>query len=137
MNKNTTTQTNTGAATTAQTLRAGTQTGSLMNHLYSGSRMESPVVGMGCTRLCWTDRHAATIVEVSKTGKRVGIVEDIATRSDAGGMSDCQSYEYSPGTGSPTYYTLRKNGAWVREGDSMKGERLAIGLRNTYHDFSF
>lgn len=133
----TTTTTKPAEGTQSAPLRAGTQTGSLMNHIISGSKMEAPTVGMGCTRLCWTDRHAATIVEVSKSGKRVGIVEDIATRTDNLGMSDCQSYEYSPGNGSPTYYTRRKNGAWVREGDSMRGERLAIGHRNTYHDFSF
>jgi hypothetical protein len=117
--------------------RIGTQTGSLFNHLMSGSAPLLPKVGMGCTVLMWSDRHAATITEVSKNGKRVGIVEDIATRVDGNGMSDAQEYSYSPGAGAPTYYTLRKNGAFVREGDTLKGTRIAIGAHNTYHDFSF
>lgn len=129
--------TNACAATTAQPLRAGTQTGSLMNHLFSGMRMSVPTVGMGATMLCWSDRHAATIVEVSKSGKKVGIVQDIATRTDKNGMSESQEYDFTPGTGSPIYYTLRKNGAWVREGDSMRGSRIVIGDRSEYHDFSF
>lgn len=116
---------------------AGTETGSLMNHLFSGARMAAPEVGMGATILMWTDRHAATIREVSKSGKRVGIVRDVATRIDKDGMSDAQEYAFTPGGGGIIYYTLRKNGAWVRQGDSIKGERLAIGARSEFHDFSF
>lgn len=124
-------------ATVAPAAKLGTQTGSLVNHLYSGSKMPAPEVGMGATRLCWSDRHAATIVEVSKSGKALAIVEDIATRIDKNGMSESQEYTFAPGTGSPVWYTLRKNGAWVRKGDSIKGERLAVGGRSEYHDFSF
>jgi hypothetical protein len=133
----TTTNNNASAATTAKPYTAGTQTGSLMNYIFSGAKMAAPEIGMGATVLMWSDRHAATIVEVSKSGKRVGIAEDEAKRVDGNGMSDSQSYEYSPGTGSVQYFTLRKNGAWVREGDSMKGARLAIGARQHYYDFSF
>lgn len=119
-------------------MRLGTQTGSLINHLYSGSADKPPQVGDGATLLMWTDRHAGTIVEVSPNGKRVGWIQDVATRTDKNGMSDSQEYSYAPGTGTPTYFTLRKNGAWVREGESMKGgNRIAIGTRNEHHDFSF
>jgi hypothetical protein len=126
-----------GERTQAAPYKAGTQTGSLMNHLISGAKMITPEIGMGATILHWTDRTATTITEVSKNGKRIGVVEDIATRTDGHGMSDAQSYSYAPGTGSARYFTLRKNGAWVAEGDSMKGTRIAIGARNHYHDFSF
>ena len=123
--------------TIAKALHAGTQTGSLINHIISGSGMASPEIGMGATQLCWSDRHACTITEVSKSGKRIGVVRDNAERTDKNGMSDSQDYSFTPGTGSPMYYTLRKNGAWVREGDSMNGSRLAIGKRSEYHDYSF
>jgi hypothetical protein len=116
--------------------RAGTDTGSLVNLLYSGSKDQVPTIGMGATILCWTDRHAATIVEVS--AKRVGIRQDEAIRTDTNGMSDSQQYEYKPGNGPVTYYTLRKNGAWVREGEPMKGgQRITIGVRDEHYDFSF
>lgn len=123
--------------TTATPLRAGTQTGSLHNMLISGSRMDVPQVGMGATILYWTDRHACTITEVSKSGKFVRVVEDKAIRTDSNGMSDCQSYRYEPGEGSPRTFTLRKNGAWVEQGSSMRGTRLAIGARRHYYDYSF
>ena len=122
---------------TATQLKAGTETGSLMNHIISGCRMSAPETGMGATILGWTDRRACTITEVSKSGKRVGIVEDIATRVDENGMSDSQEYSFERGTGSPTFFTLRKNGAWVRQGESIRGQRLAIGKRDHYYDFSF
>lgn len=99
--------------------------------------MPAPQVGMGATVLLWTDRHAATIVSVEKNGKRIGIVEDEATRIDKNGMSESQEYSYAPGKGGVQYFTLRKNGAYVREGDSIKGTRIAIGARRHYHDFSF
>lgn len=123
--------------TIAQPAKLGTQTGSLINHIMSGSAMPTPEVGMGATILSWSDRHAATITEVSKSGKRIGVVEDIATRTDNNGMSDSQSYDYSPGNGGPRYFTLRKNGAWVAEGESMKGQRILIGTRDSHFDYSF
>jgi hypothetical protein len=123
--------------TAAKKLKAGTETGSLMNHIISGCRMAAPEVGMGGTILGWTDRRACTITQVSKSGKRVGIVEDIATRIDKNGMSDSQEYSFERGSGSPTFFTLRKNGAWVRQGESIRGQRLAIGKRDHYYDFSF
>lgn len=115
--------------------KAGSETGSLVNLVLSASKDETPVVGMGATILCWTDRHAATIVSVSP--KRIGIVQDEAIRTDKNGMSDSQTYDYKPGNGPVSYYTLRKNGAWVREGESLKGQRIAIGYRDEHYDYSF
>lgn len=124
------------AAVKTESYRAGTDTGSLCNLLMSGSRDLVPEVGMGATILGWTDRRAATIVEVGN--KRVGIREDIAIRTDKNGMSDSQDYRYEQTEGPATqYFTLRKNGAWVAEGSSMKGTRLSIGERNHYYDYSF
>lgn len=129
--------TETAAPTVAKAQRLGTQTGSLVNHIMSGSAMPAPEVGMGATILSWSDRHAATITAIDKKGKRIAVVEDVATRTDDNGMSDAQSYSYAPGTGNPAFFTLRKNGAWVREGDSIKGQRILIGTRDSHHDFSF
>lgn len=121
--------------------RAGTDTGSLFNYLMSGKSGVVPEVGMGATILCWTDRHAATIVEVKGTLKRpiIGVQRDIATRTDGNGMSDSQSYDYVPDTNAKVeYFTLRKDGTWVRDGETLKGgQRIALGYRKAYHDFSF
>lgn len=44
--------------------------GSLINLLSdAGKQTIKPEVGMGITILSWTDRDAATIIEVSKSGK--------------------------------------------------------------------
>lgn len=115
------------------------QTGSLVNLLMAQSGNPTPTVGMGATMLHWTDREAGTVVEVSPNGKRLVVQEDTATRTDKNGMSDCQSYSYEPNpNGSKTAYTLRRNGRWVMEGESMRtGRGLRLGTRDKHYDFSF
>lgn len=114
-------------------------TGSLVNYLQGGPTKETPKVGMGATVLMWTDRTPATIIEVSPSGKTLKAQEDDAKRVDSNGMSDAQQYEYTPNPeGYTTTFTLRKNGSWVRQGESMNtGQRLRIGSREKYYDFSF
>lgn len=113
-------------------------TNSLVN-LITANANTVPEVGMGATILSWTDRHAATIVEVSKSGKSIVVQEDNAKRVDTNGMSDAQNYEHTPNTDAPRItYTLRKNGQWVRQGDPLKGGgRLRVGVRDHHFDFSF
>lgn len=120
-------------------LKLGTQTGSLINHVTSGDRDAEPVVGMGATILLWTDRHAATVVEVSASKKRLSIQRDKATRTDKNGMSDSQAYSFEPNPEAHREtYTLRRNGAWVVLGGGQKnGRRLKLGARSEYRDFSF
>ena len=114
-----------------------THTGSLINLVSGNATQAQPEVGMGATILGWTDRYAATIIEVLP--RQVTVQYDHATRSDTNGMSDAQAYEYTPNPhGRKETYTLRKNGRWVRKGESLKdGGRLAIGYRDHHHDFSF
>jgi hypothetical protein len=124
------------------TLKLGTQTGSLINHVTSAYADAAPTVSAGATILHWTDRTACTIVAVRLTKKgapkEVDVRRDVATRTDANGMSDCQSYSYAPDPkGHIETFSLRKNGAWVRLGESLKGTRLKIGARNHFYDFSF
>lgn len=113
-------------------------TGSLVNHLMDRTQDPAPEVGMGATLLGWTDRHAATIVEVPNE-RTVVVQADTATRTDNNGMSDAQSYDYAANPDAPRVtYTLRKNGRWVRKGESSKnGARLSIGHRSSYYDYSF
>lgn len=111
-----------------------------ISQVMAASKQPAPEVGMGATQMYYTDRHACTVVEVSKSGKRIAVVDDIATRTDNRGMTDSgQEYSYEPGNPeAKLYYTLRKNGTWVREGESMNGgTKLALGHRSHYRDFSF
>jgi hypothetical protein len=116
------------------TMRLGTQTGSLMNHLMSGTLGAAPpTVGEGCTFLHWTDRSAGTVVKVSPSGKTAWVRADKAIRTDTHGMSDSQSYRYEAIPDAPlTAVRLGKRG-WRTSG----GTTVAFGYRRAYHDYSF
>ncbi len=122
------------------TMKLGSQTTSLVNHLYSSSTgAPEPAVGLGVTVLGWTDRKAGTIVEVSERGFTVRL--DTVRRTDSSGMSDSQSYAYEPNPQGLTYKFRRvtrgrAKGAW-REGGRTDGSGVLVGARDHYHDFSF
>ena len=103
------------------------------------TEVNTPVVGMGGSIHYWSDSHACTIIEVSKSGKTVVTTKDIAKRIDSNGMSTSQKYEFTPNPDGVRYtFTLRKNGRWVQEGESMRGGTvLTLTGRYHYHDFSF
>jgi hypothetical protein len=114
------------------------KTGSLVNMLMDGATPSAPTVGMGCTILGWTDRHAGTVVSVTHGGKRLGVQRDRAIRTDDNGMSDAQSYRYEPQPEAPVhYYSLRKDGKYREVGAGQGGLALLLGVRREYYDFSF
>lgn len=88
-----------------------------------------PVVGMAATVAIGTDRHAATVVEVSPSGHKVTVRQDKATRTDANGMSESQSYKYESDPNGKLY-------TFYRRGDGKYG-KLILAARRTYHDYSF
>jgi hypothetical protein len=97
-----------------------------------------PCVGMGATILGYSDRHAATVVHVENS-KLIGVRQDTATRVDNNGMSENQEYVYEENLhASIQWFSLRKNGKWIREGEKLKnGTVLLLGERDEYYDFSF
>ena len=113
--------------------------GSLFNHLMAGSSHPLPHVGQGATICYWSDRHAGTIISLSEDAKAVTWQRDKVKRIDTNGMSESQNYEYEPDTqGEIIVFTLRKNGRWIRKGQSMRnGTTLSIGHRSEYYDYSF
>lgn len=94
-------------------------------------------VGMGATFWYWTDSYPATVISVSET--EVRIQEDHAKRVDENGMSESQTYEYSPNADGRIFvFTKRKDGNWHEKGQPMgKGVKVHLGSRRAYHDFSF
>ena len=118
--------------------------GSLNSRLMESAIGPKPEVGMGATITMHTDRHACTIVSVSEDGKRIETTADKAIRTDlnpdgSAPMTDCQSYRYEP---QPDIrrdaWTLRKDGGWVKEGESLRqGQRICLGFRDHHHDYSF
>ena len=130
-------------------LKLGKDTGSMTNHLYSRANAGiEPTVGLGCTILEWTDRHAATIYEVKKMGAGdvIMVREDISVRTDDRGMCDDQSYEYTPNASGKITHFRFKNGKWNevvlntmtrRWNNVVPGKGIVLGLRDSYHDYSF
>ena len=119
-------------------MKLGTETGSLVNHVYANNSTQ-PEIGMGATILQWTDRTACTIIEISKSGLAVTVQRDNSVRLDKNGMSESQAYEYTPNPDGPRYVFKfsKKKGQWIEAGSKGKGNRLSIGSRREYHDYSF
>jgi hypothetical protein len=129
-------------------MKLGTETGSMTNHLYSRAVIGQPTpeVGMGATVLCWTDRHAATIVVVYRDGEIITVQEDHAKFTGPPGMSENQTYSYSPNKNGSTYsFRKDKNGTWSQVSlnpdtarwNKVKGPGLRIGEREEYRDPCF
>lgn len=96
-----------------------------------------PEVGMGVTELCWSDRHAYTVVWMAGN-KRIGVQRDRAIRIDTNGMSDAQRYRYERDEKAPVVVlSLRKDGHWRRVGESASSNVFMVGQREEYHDYSF
>lgn len=108
-------------------LKLGSETGSLINHVYSRCGQPVPEVGMGATILCWSDRHAGTIIKV--TPKQIHVQYDIA--KNVGTYHD-QKYEYTPNPdGRIVIFRMTKRG-WKSQSGG-----LLIGVRDEHFDTEF
>jgi hypothetical protein len=110
--------------------------GSLQNLIGDNAKdAQTPEVGMGCTIFGWTDRNAATVIEVSRTGHKITVQYDTQTRTDTNGMSDAQAYEFTPNPqGRTETFTRRQNGDYRVVGGTT---RCLVGVRDAYYDFGF
>lgn len=115
-------------------MKLGKDTGSLTNWLMSGAKDVEPQIGMGVTELCWSDRHAYTIIDMTKSKKTITIQRDKAIRIDTNGMSENQKYLFEKDE-EGAIYKARKNkyGDWKIIG----GSKIILGERDEYFDFSF
>ncbi len=94
-----------------------------------------PTIGMGATIQVGSDSYPATVIQVTRNGKRVVVQEDIATRIDNNGMSESQEYTYQPNPeGTIHIATLRKDGRYRETGGKTP---ISIGFRRKYYDYSF
>jgi hypothetical protein len=134
-------------------MNIGTQTSSLVNHLYSRMTVGAPdpVVGMAATTLSWTDRHAATVTAVAELKSKVWayeirVVDDEVLVTKGSTHDGSATYAFAPGiyNHADTYRMDRKTGAWVHgyinqdTGKFKKGQGgLILGRRDHYVDPSF
>ena len=94
-----------------------------------------PEVGMGVTMSVGSDRYPGTIIQVTQNGRRVVFQRDNYKRTDNNGMSESQTYEFSPDpNGAIEIATLRKDGRYRITGGKTP---VHIGSRDAYYDFSF
>jgi hypothetical protein len=98
-----------------------------------------PVVGMGCTRSSGSDSYPYTVVNVSLSGHRIGVVSDDVSHNRLTWPE--QDWEITPGVPSENkpleYYTRRKNGYYYLEGQAMGSGALHLGNRRFYRDPCF
>lgn len=109
-------------------MKLGTQTGSVINHIYTRGSGPEPEVGMGVTICHWTDREAGTIVRWD--GKILTVQGDKTTRTDNNGMSECQVYTYERcPDAAPTYWRRDKDGRWeqIEQGYEPEFKQLPAG----------
>jgi hypothetical protein len=128
-------------------MNIGTQTNSLVNHLYSRMTIGEPevFVGMGVTFLSWTDRNPGTVVEVNTKKNYIVATDDSYSRTDNNGLSESQEYAYTSNPdGHKRYFRKDKNGQWRSMHHNENGRLvysgvggLRVGKREKYHDFSF
>jgi hypothetical protein len=134
-------------------MNIGTQTNSLINNIYSRMTVGAPdpVVGMAATTLSWTDRHAATVTEVTELTSKVWayeirIVEDKVLVIAGSTHDGSATFAFVPNPmGYANIYRMdRKTGAWVHgyinqdTGKFKKGQGgLILGRRDHYVDPSF
>ena len=94
-------------------------------------------VGDGATEGVGSDCYPYTIVEI-KSDRRVVVQRDNYKRTDKNGFSESQEYEYSPcPEAAKIVVTLRKNGRWVKVGQSSNYGGFYLGNRRAYQDPCF
>lgn len=130
-------------------IKLGSDTGSLVNYMYANSKSPDPEVGMAATICGWSDRHAATVVDVFKYRGSilVTVQEDKATRIDKNGFSENQEYTYERNPNGRKSTFKLKEGRWIAVGPdpiTCKGwsegngyGSLRLGHREEYYDHSF
>ena len=132
-------------------MKLGTETGSVINHLYSRMTkgQPDPEVGMGATICHWSDRSAGTIiaVEKDKQGRWLLQVQGDHYKVVSGSVHNGSAvYEYSPNPeGGISRYRfenerwceLRFNPESGRWNKAKSGNGLIIGRRDRYYDPSF
>lgn len=115
--------------------RVATERGAIV-YLYGDNGREAieprPSVGMAATLCYVTDRVACTVVAVSATRRKITVREDRATRTDANGMSECQSYEYEPDPNGREHTFFLRGERYADDGRSV-----VLGRRRSYHDYSY
>lgn len=85
--------------------------GSVQNRIAERCKQPEPVVGMGVTECCYSDRNPFEIIEV-KDAKNIVIRALGWERIDNNGMSESQEYRYFSKTDGQVVHLTLRNGRW-------------------------
>lgn len=133
-------------------MNIGTQTNSLVNHLYSRMTVNAPAptVSMAATTLMWSDRHAATVTSVTEVKSRlwayeITVVDDTVTVISGSTHDGSAKFATAPNPdGHADLYRMdRKTGEWSHGYRNSVNRfcvspgRLILGKRDHYVDPSF
>ena len=127
-------------------MKLGTQTGSLVNHVYSKRGYVEPKVGDGATILEWTDREACTVTRVFTIGAYPAVeVQVDHAMSLVPDYREDQDYAYVPDPAGRTYIFRWRGDTWecVRWNTETKRWRISsacglyLGARRKYRDPCF
>jgi hypothetical protein len=99
--------------------------------------MTTPEVGMGATRVYWSDQRPYTIVQVYSN--RCIDVRQCSAIGVNDGQDYGQNWDITEVESNPLItVSLRKNGRWHQVGETMSsGSYFIVGERRMYHDWSF
>lgn len=92
-----------------------------------------PYAGMPATVRIGSDRYAGTVAQVSRSGYKLVVQLDKATRTDTNGMSDSQVYTYERDP-KGLRHTFYRN---LHGYSNPMRETLWLGTRESFHDYSF
>jgi hypothetical protein len=131
-------------------MKLGSETGSLVNHVYSTQQRVEPEIGMGATLLSWTDRSAATVVAIERDKSnnvvRFAVTMDLARVTSGGEHDGSATYDYiSQQDGYKYWFRPAKDGRWEhvalnpdsKRWSKSKGNNILLGKRDHYRDPSF
>lgn len=97
-----------------------------------------PAVGMGCTTGFGSDCYPHTIVAVAEDLSYICTTADSHETTEKHDYYGNQDYTYTTNwNASRTLWTLRKDGAYHRDGAGMRLSGIAVGHRRYYQDPSF
>lgn len=109
--------------------------GNLTNRIIENGLDAVPKVGDGATIFLWSDRHAATVVDVSPTGKTVYLTRDTARVVDGSAMDGSAKYTFTPNPNGPRVkVTKDKSGLWGVVGTR---DGVRFGTKSEYRDPHF
>jgi hypothetical protein len=103
--------------------------GNLINRVMESSKQVEPKVGDGCTITMFSDRHAGTIVKVTKC--QIHVQRDIATIVK-GNIFEGAEYTYERNPNAPVEVFRKTKRGW-----RCNGSGLLIGHRDEYYDPCF